>query len=89
MRDAAKAEALLEDCWLSPAKVANYLDVEVDTLAKWRSKGLGPDYSASLTRDPRYRLSDVARFMAEGVVSNTTAARYRRKELEARRTNDD
>lgn len=41
-------------------------------------KGMGPRYSATLARDPRYRLSELAAFMEAGLVANTVQAKKKR-----------
>lgn len=70
-----------QDRWLTAHEASAYLGVEVSTLAKWRTKGTGPEFSCALRRDPRYLLSSLHRFMTSSVVTNTTEAhedRHRR-----------
>ena len=70
----------LQDRWLTAAETARYLGVKVETLSKWRLRGVGPKYSASLRRDPRYRFSGLEEYMTSGMASSTTEARTVRRE---------
>ena len=67
------------DRWLTASEAAIYLGVMVCTLRKWRIRGVGPRYSASLGRDPRYRLRDLDDFMEQGLVEHTAQAKRFRK----------
>lgn len=70
----------LEDRWLTAKEAAIYIGVAVETLSKWRLNGKGPSYSARLQRDPRYRLSDLIKFMSAKMATNTRQARTVRRE---------
>ena len=70
-----------DDRWLPTEQAAEYLGVKVDTLSKWRLRGIGPQYSATLKRDPRYRLSDLMAHMSANMASNTREAKTLRKQL--------
>ena len=72
--------SLLDDRWLTTQEAATYIGVKVDTLSKWRLRGLGPRYSAALGRDPRYRLSDLLDYMATKMATNTREANAVRRE---------
>jgi|LFEF01.1.fsa_nt_gb hypothetical protein len=74
-QDAASAPLKFEDRWLTSKEAAIYLGVTVATLAKWRQQGAGPPWASALRRDPRYRLSALAKFMEDAVVQNTRQAR--------------
>lgn len=56
-----------QDRLLSPAEVAEFFGVKVNTLARWRSDGGGPPYIkvGSLVR---YRRVDLDRFVAGNIV---------------------
>ena len=47
----------------TPAEVADYLGVPVNTLTAWRYRGTGPRY-CKIGRHVRYRWSDVEAFVA-------------------------
>lgn len=49
---------------LSTSEVARRLDVQANTLAKWRSVGLGPAFLRLGGRAVRYRESDVDAWLA-------------------------
>lgn len=68
----------VEDRWCSSKEAARYLGISPTTLSTWRMKGAGPRYSATLGRDPRYRLSELAGFMEAGLVANTVQAKKKR-----------
>jgi hypothetical protein len=70
----------LEDRWLTTQEAATYIGVKVETLSKWRLRGLGPCYSAALGRDPRYRLSDLLDYMVTKMATNTREAKTVRRE---------
>lgn len=71
----------LEDRWLNAKEAARYIGVEVETLSKWRSIGKSPPYSATLPRDPRYKLSDLIKFMSAKMATNTRQARTLREKV--------
>lgn len=65
---------------LTAQEAAHFLGVKVSTLAKWRLLGVGPPYSDSLGRDPRYHQDDLDTFLwGEGVVHNSGEAKQRRR----------
>lgn len=65
---------------LTAQQAAEVLGVKVSTLAKWRQLGIGPPYSDSLGRDPRYHPEDLDEFLwGEGVVRNSVEAKQRRR----------
>lgn len=65
---------------LTAQEAAQVLGVKVSTLAKWRQRGVGPPYSDSLGRDPRYHPDDIDAFLwGEGVVMNSVEAKQRRR----------
>lgn len=65
---------------LTAQEAASILGVKVSTLAKWRQLGVGPPYSDSLGRDPRYHPDDLDDFLwGRGVVVNSVEAKHRRK----------
>lgn len=70
-----------DDRWLPTEEAAQYLGVKVETLSKWRARGTGPQYSATLKRDPRYRLSDLMAHMSANMASNTREAKTLREQL--------
>ncbi|MCA3718383.1 MAG: helix-turn-helix domain-containing protein [Brevundimonas sp.] len=72
--------SLLDDRWLTTQEAATYIGVKVETLSKWRLRGLGPCYSAALGRDPRYRLSDLLNYMATKMATNTREAKAVRRD---------
>lgn len=80
MTDVAANLSAVEDRWLAAGDAAAYLGVAVLTLSKWRLRGIGPRYSAALSRDPRYRLSDLVAFMNSKIVTNTVEARSVRRD---------
>jgi excisionase family DNA binding protein len=47
---------------LSEAEVAEYLNVSIDTMRRWRREGTGPPYVMAGSR-PRYRREDVDRWL--------------------------
>jgi predicted DNA-binding transcriptional regulator AlpA len=49
---------------LTPAQVAEFYRVSVDTLAQWRSQRRGPRYIKIGNRLIRYRLSDLEMYLA-------------------------
>jgi len=69
------ADVAVADRWLTAADAAHYLSVSVTTLSKWRAAGIGPQYSAALGRDPRYRMSDLEAFMDSKMATNTREAK--------------
>jgi hypothetical protein len=69
----------VNDRWLSTKSAGKFLDVDPSTLSAWRIKGIGPEYSATMGRDPRYKLSVLEAFMESGLVSNTIQAKQKRK----------
>jgi hypothetical protein len=73
------------DRWVTAKEAGEYLSVELSTLAKWRQRGTGPSFSATLGRDPRYRLSALEDYMMAGVAENTTQARTIRRQNRANR----
>lgn len=46
----------------TPEQVADYLQIPVKTLAKWRSEGTGPDYS-KVGRHVRYDWADIREWL--------------------------
>lgn len=65
---------------LTAQEAAAQLGVKVSTLAKWRQLGIGPPYSDSLGRDPRYHPDDLDEFLwGEGVARNSVEAKHRRR----------
>lgn len=65
---------------LTAPEAAAQLGVKVSTLAKWRQLGIGPPYSDSLGRDPRYHPDDLDEFLwGEGVARNSVEAKHRRR----------
>jgi len=65
---------------LTAHEAAGVLRVKVSTLAKWRQLGIGPPYSDSLGRDPRYHPDDLDDFLwGRGVVRNSVEAKQRRR----------
>ena len=48
---------------LKPTEAAELLGVATTTLAHWRSKGVGPSYSALNARTIRYKLSEILAFV--------------------------
>jgi len=65
---------------LTSQEAAQFLGVKVSTLAKWRLLGVGPPYSDSLGRDPRYHQDDLDTFLwGQGVVHNSGEAKQRRR----------
>lgn len=69
---------------LTAQEAAQFLGVKVSTLAKWRLLGVGPPYSDSLGRDPRYNQDDLDAFLwGEGVVHNSGEAKQRRRRRRA------
>lgn len=65
---------------LTAHEAAQLLGVKVSTLAKWRQLGIGPAYSDSLGRDPRYHPDDLDEFLwGKGVVRNSVEAKQRRR----------
>lgn len=71
-------QPVAEDRWCSSKEASRYLGVTPATLSTWRIRGIGPRYSATLARDPRYRLSELAAFMEAGLVANTVQAKKKR-----------
>jgi hypothetical protein len=71
--------------WLSQQDAARYLGLAVSTLAKLRRLGKGPPYSARLSRDPRYRLSDLDSWLSDCMASNTAEAKSIRAQGSANR----
>ncbi len=69
-----------QDRWLTAHEAGTYLGVSIATLAKWRAKGCGPEFSCALGRDPRYLLSSLRSFMMSSVVTNTTQAEADRRQ---------
>jgi predicted site-specific integrase-resolvase len=47
--------------WLSEKEVAQILEMNTKTLARWRERKLGPPYYALVK--PRYRRSDVEQWL--------------------------
>ena len=69
---------------LTAHEAAVQLGVKVSTLAKWRQLGIGPPYSDSLGRDPRYHPDDLDEFLwGEGVARNSVEAKHRRRKRRA------
>lgn len=69
---------------LTAQEAAQFLGVKVSTLAKWRLLGVGPPYSDSLGRDPRYHQDDLDSFLwGDGVVHNSGEAKQRRRRRRA------
>lgn len=68
-----------EDRWLSTKEAARYLGLRPSSLSALRIRGGGPPFSAALSRDPRYRLSDLQAFMETALVANTTQAKLKRE----------
>jgi hypothetical protein len=67
-----------DDRWCTSKEASRYLGITPATLSSWRIKGIGPRYSATLGRDPRYRLFELTAFMEAGLVANTVQAKKKR-----------
>ena len=53
--------------WMTTADAAEYLDVKVGTLEKWRYLKKGPRYYKIGGKRVRYRKSDLDAFIAGGI----------------------
>ena len=56
-----------QDRLLTPEEVAEFLGMKPNTLARWRSNGIGPAY-VKLGSAVRYRREDLDRFVAGNTV---------------------
>jgi excisionase family DNA binding protein len=56
----------------TPEQVADYLQIPVKTLAKWRSEGTGPRYT-KIGRHARYDWADVRAWLASQRPSRVVA----------------
>jgi len=57
---------------LVPAQAAEYLQVQVSTLSKWRVHGIGPDFTRA-GRLIRYRLQDLDDYLVKNLRQSTSA----------------
>ncbi|GAB2818793.1 helix-turn-helix domain-containing protein [Lentzea nigeriaca] len=58
---------------MSPAEVGEYVNVPLNTVYAWNTRGGGPKYSR-VGRHVRYRKSDVDAWLAENAVGGGRAA---------------
>ena len=59
--------------FLSPAGLADYLEIPIATVYAWRHSGTGPP-GAAVGRHVRYRVSDVDRWIEEQTSSKSASA---------------
>lgn len=79
MNEESPTRAPQDDDWITSREVASIIDVEPETLSKWRQQGRGPRFSIAISsRSPRYRRADVQAFMEQDIVVNTVEARRRK-----------
>ena len=68
----AENEQVIPGRLLSPAAVAEWLDVPIATLYQWRLYGSGPRAS-KVGRHLRYRVADVERWLDEQAIDPKSA----------------
>lgn len=66
---------MAESQYMTPPQAAEYLGVGVSTLAKWRLRGVGPQYRALSTKIIRYVRTDLDAWSASRTRASTTEAR--------------
>ena len=59
---------------LTRAEASKYLGVSIPTMARWASKGVGPDYYL-IGGKARYRIADLETWIAAHCVSHTSQRR--------------
>lgn len=69
----------MEDDWMTPAELAQELDIPVRNLEQWRYLGKGPDY-AKLGKHVRYRRSAVDAWVKANTITPSSRPHQRSRE---------
>jgi hypothetical protein len=69
----------IDDRWVDSRAAGEYLGLKPSSLARLRMNGKGPKFSATLSRDPRYLLSDCRAWLEANLVNNSAEAKDKRR----------